>query len=146
VGASESERSSGGYQDRYSVLWPGEYPAEPIASDYPSNNRNGMAAFSSRGPTQDGRFGPVIVSPGTNIVSARSQANGAGNGWGVYNDYYAYDGGTSMAAWGLPAMARNMASTPPKNFHGRYRPNSQPMVIMATPMNTLVQPTPSMPL
>ncbi len=58
-----------------------------------------MAAFSSRGPTDDGRVKPDIVAPGTNIVSSRSHYPDAGTLWGVYeeNPDYIYSGGTSMA-------------------------------------------------
>ncbi len=63
----------------------------------------GMALFSSRGPTADGRNKPDIVAPGTNILSARSKdrrinpTNPAPTMWGVYNAEYVYAGGTSMA-------------------------------------------------
>jgi subtilisin family serine protease len=39
-----------------------------------SDNVEGMAAFSSRGPTDDLRIKPDVVAPGTNILSARSSA------------------------------------------------------------------------
>src|SRR5690606_26607202 len=58
-------------------------------------NENGMAAFSSRGPTLSGRLKPDIVGPGTNIVSTRNESTGTG--WGVYDTYYLYMGGTSMS-------------------------------------------------
>ena len=75
------------------------YSVEPIASDLISNNANGMAAFSSRGPADDGRIKPDIVAPGTNIVSNRSHYPGASTLWGQYetNPDYVYSGGTSMA-------------------------------------------------
>jgi subtilisin family serine protease len=58
-----------------------------------------MAAFSSRGPSDDGRIKPDIVAPGTNIVSNASHAEGASSLWGQFetNADYAYSGGTSMA-------------------------------------------------
>ncbi len=102
VGASESERASGGYNpgsldcSTYGTCF--GYPANPIRSDTPSNNRNGLAAFSSRGPTADGRLKPDFVAPGTNILSTHSQQPAAGSGWGEGpSQWYNYEGGTSMA-------------------------------------------------
>jgi subtilisin family serine protease len=74
------------------------YSADPIRGDYISDNPGGVAAFSSRGPTDDGRIKPDVVAPGTNIISARSHLAGAGDLWGSYNSDYVYSGGTSMAA------------------------------------------------
>lgn len=109
VGASESNRPD--IYDYWGVQWPDDYPANPIFSDQMANNPNGMAAFSSRGPTDDGRIKPDVVAPGTYIVSARSHAPEAGTGWGVYpsNSHYLYMGGTSMATpltAGAAALAR----------------------------------------
>ncbi len=99
VGASENLLSEGGIQKKLVELKPGPqlWSAEPIASDRLSDNINGIAAFSSRGPTKDGRIKPEIVAPGTNIVSLRSRHPKATLLWGAYNDHYAYAGGTSMA-------------------------------------------------
>lgn len=96
MGASENLRESGGYQMGYGIAWPSSYPVAPIRYDLASNNSNGMAAFSGRGPTDDGRVKPDICAPGTNIVSCRSQ-NYSPVGWGVYNSHYIYWGGTSMS-------------------------------------------------
>ena len=102
IGASENLRSSGGYNpggpcSLWGNCWPSDFGANPISSDRLSDNAEGLAAFSSRGPTDDGRIKPDIVAPGTNIVSVRSHGSGAGTGWGVYNSNYIYEGGTSMA-------------------------------------------------
>jgi subtilisin family serine protease len=73
------------------------FPADPIASDLVANNAEGMAAFSSRGPTQDGRCKPDIVAPGTAILSTKSRL-ATSTGWQASNDpLYFFDGGTSMA-------------------------------------------------
>jgi subtilisin family serine protease len=114
VGASESLRATGGYNPggncaNWLDCWPSEFGAEPIASDKVSDNANGMAAFSSRGPTDDGRVKPDVVAPGTNILSARSHHPQAGTGWGAYDDNYIFLGGTSMATpltAGAAALAR----------------------------------------
>ena len=110
VGASESLRSSGGYQIPWATgSWASDYPAEPISSDFVSDDPGGMAAFSSRGPCDDGRIKPDIAAPGTNIISCRSHVLDAGTLWGIYSNDYTYSGGTSMAtplAAGAAALVR----------------------------------------
>jgi endonuclease/exonuclease/phosphatase family metal-dependent hydrolase len=104
VGAAENYRTSGGYSSAYTwgTAWPADYPSNPIAGDYISrpysNNIQGLAAFSSRGPCNDGRIKPDIVAPGTDIISTRSR-KAPGTGWGTVtgNTNYIYEGGTSMA-------------------------------------------------
>ncbi len=96
VGASESYRFTGA-QGTYGGYWPSDFPANPIKNDLLSNNASGIVAFSSRGPTNDGRIKPDIVAPGTNIISCRSHLSGAGVLWGAYDSNYVYSGGTSMA-------------------------------------------------
>jgi len=110
VGASENVRDSGGLSDyTWDLLgyWEGKWGGDPFAGDYVSDNEDGMAAFSSRGPCLDGRIKPDIVAPGTDIISCRSQDPQGKQAtellsWGVYDDYYVYMGGTSM---GAPAVA-----------------------------------------
>jgi len=102
VGAAESVRAQGGYQWPYGRLWPGDFPVRPVSVDMPSDHEDDIAAFSSRGPTKDGRIKPDLVAPGTNILSVRSHSLDAdSHGWGVYidplRDQYMFDGGTSMA-------------------------------------------------
>ena len=97
VGASESVRSSGGLSGyTWGGAWGSDFPVSPVAGDFISSNSNGMAAFSSRGPTTDGRIKPDICAPGTDIVSCHSQV-ASSYGWGVYNSDYVFMGGTSMA-------------------------------------------------
>lgn len=99
VGASENLVSKGGIQKMMKELRNGatNWGVEPIASSKLSDNPQGIAAFSSRGPTADGRIKPEIVAPGTNILAARSQMQGADVLWGAYNDAYVWSGGTSMS-------------------------------------------------
>ncbi len=99
VGASENVNNHGGIQVPISKLRAAaeNWPAEPLSSDFISNNAEGMAMFSSRGPTTDGRTKPDVVAPGTNILSLMSQVDGANPMWGAYNKFYTYAGGTSMA-------------------------------------------------
>ena len=104
VGASENNRQPftgfGGYSNFQwgTGSWGSKYPVDPIRTDYISDNPSGIAAFSSRGPTDDGRVKPEVVSPGTDIISARSHGIDPGDGWGQHDENYIYNGGTSMAA------------------------------------------------
>jgi len=71
VGANENDRNVAPFT---SDLWSGwGFPANPIASDPTADNPSGMAAFSSRGPCDDGRIKPDVVAPGTFVASARSR-------------------------------------------------------------------------
>ncbi len=103
VGASESLRASGGWNpgsplcSNWGNCFPGRFPSNPITTDTPSDNANGIAAFSGRGPTLSNRLKPDIVAPGTNIVSARNES-AQGGSWGPFDNFYMYAGGTSMAA------------------------------------------------
>ncbi|HJZ45520.1 MAG TPA: S8 family serine peptidase [Roseiflexaceae bacterium] len=137
VGAAESLRSSGGYSelpwfyfDQYSFC----FATPPIKDDLPSNNAEGMAAFSSRGPADDGRSKPDIVAPGINIVSDRSHEPNAGTLWGVYasNNNYVYSGGTSMAT---PLVAGAGALTR-QWLIARGIPNPSAAAVKATLLDT----------
>jgi len=101
VGASENVVGSGGIQRTLGELknQQGEplFSEEPIASDTLSDDGGGIAAFSSRGPTDDLRTKPDLVAPGTNILSVRSQEEDASELWGAYNKDYSWSGGTSMS-------------------------------------------------
>jgi uncharacterized repeat protein (TIGR01451 family) len=137
VGAAESQRASGGLSQLpwlYFDLTSYCFGTEPIATDLTSSNANGMAAFSSRGPADDGRTKPDLVAPGTNIVSNRSHYPNAGTLWGEYegNSNYAYSGGTSMAtplAAGSGVLVRQWLTT-------RGIPNPSAAAIKATLLNT----------
>lgn len=93
IGASENDRPN------FSLTY-GQgfaYPAAPIASDRMADNPDGMVAFSSRGPTSDGRIKPDLVAPGSYILSARSRDTNS-QGWASSADpLYYFIGGTSMA-------------------------------------------------
>jgi subtilisin family serine protease len=96
VGATESLRESV-TSATWGGAWAEDFPANPIFSDHMADNQDGMAAFSSRGPTDDGRIKPEVAAPGTFIISTRSHDPNAGAGWGEYDADYLYMGGTSMA-------------------------------------------------
>jgi serine protease AprX len=104
VGASENDRADFRYTGdgadigAYGEAWPNDFPVDPIHGDGLADNPHGLAAFSSRGPTSDGRIKPDVVAPGTAILSTRSRAPGVGEGWGLTKDpLFFYEGGTSMA-------------------------------------------------
>ena len=89
VGASENDRPSLNY------IWGSSY-GSPINNDLRADNISGMAAFSSRGPVDDGRLKPDISAPGTFILSTKSRSTSS-VGWMAYNSSYTYMGGTSMS-------------------------------------------------
>jgi len=130
VGASENQRSDGYPCDTslsyttcasqggvnniftWGAAWPSDYPANPIKDDVSANNAGQMAAFSSRGPTDDNRIKPDVVAPGSWILSTYSDMyqqgydpspNPKNNAWQYdgygfpYDQYYKYLSGTSMS-------------------------------------------------
>ncbi|PIS10792.1 MAG: serine protease [Bdellovibrio sp. CG10_big_fil_rev_8_21_14_0_10_47_8] len=135
VGASENLLAIGGIQKKISELKTAKdvWPAEPIWSSKISDEPNGMAMFSSRGPTTDGRRKPEIVAPGTNILSARSHVPGAEVMWGAYNDDYVYAGGTSMAT---PLTAGAAALTRQFLMQKKNQANPSAALIKATLLHT----------
>ncbi len=111
VGATENNRPPASepvpaYNLTYGWYHPAEFPADPINSDYLSDDVDGLAAFSSRGSELDARFKPELVAPGTNLVSCRTQDVphdqsvlwGKGGLSGDDANNYVFSGGTSMSA------------------------------------------------
>ena len=142
VGASESVRSFGGYNpgglcSTWGGCWPDLFPTQPLHDDRLSNNVNGIAAFSSRGPTPDGRIKPDLVAPGTNIISVRSALAPSSHYWGVYDDYYAYGGGTSMST---PLVAG--ASALVRQYYQANGHNPSAALVKATLLAGAVDMTP----
>jgi subtilisin family serine protease len=71
VGANENDRNVAPFT---TYTWTGwGYITDPIASDPTTDNPSGMAAFSSRGPCNDGRIKPDVVAPGSFVASVRSR-------------------------------------------------------------------------
>jgi hypothetical protein len=96
VGASENDRPT--LLQTYGGIRPASFPHSPLFADRMANNANGMAAFSSRGPTKERRIKPDIVAPGTGILSTRSRAATPSNVFGTSSDpAFFFDAGTSMA-------------------------------------------------
>jgi serine protease AprX len=124
VGASESLRPE--IPRSYGSLRPTSFPKPPIHDDPMANHPEGMAAFSSRGPTQEGRIKPDVVAPGTSILSTHSRNAPAPSGtFGTSSDpSYFFDSGTSMATplvAGCAAvlretLVRNGMPTPPASL------------------------------
>jgi serine protease AprX len=138
VGASDNERSTGGYNPG-GVCWTWgncwSYPANPTRDDRLSDDREELAAFSSRGPLEDGRIKPDVVAPGTNILSVRSSQATGGGWWGLYDDYYMYMGGTSMAS---PLTAGAVALVRQYYIEGEAHANPSAALIKATLINSAV--------
>lgn len=98
VGACENNRPL--FTDTYGQTWPDDYTVPPLNNDKIADNPDQMVAFSSRGPTVDGRVKPDVVAPGTYILSTRSRfISESLFGWGKFapSKLYMYDSGTSMA-------------------------------------------------
>ena len=102
IGASRSDRAVGGYAEHtYEQIWPRQFPRGGVGDDHVSGDPARLAAFSSRGPCDDGRIKPDLVAPGTDVLSTRSKIASAPT-WLLWADgpteQYAFSGGTSMAA------------------------------------------------
>ncbi|KAM7201141.1 Peptidase S8/S53 domain containing protein [Rhypophila sp. PSN 637] len=106
VGATENHRPDlmAAEADRpytYGSFFPEQHPVNPLRDDHMANNPEGLAAFSSRGPTAEDRLKPDVVAPGTAILSARSRkmryVSLADKGGKSEDPGYMYLAGTSMA-------------------------------------------------
>ncbi|HMO57484.1 MAG TPA: S8 family serine peptidase, partial [Roseiflexaceae bacterium] len=125
------------------------FTANPIADDPTAGNAQQMAAFSSRGPTDDGRIKPDVVAPGTWILSTYSGLYQEGygtatnprtglfqsDGWGIpVSSGYKYFGGTSMSnpiAAGAAVVVRDF-------YQKVYGHNASAALVKATLINTAV--------
>ncbi|KAH6854060.1 peptidase S8/S53 domain-containing protein [Chaetomium sp. MPI-CAGE-AT-0009] len=131
VGASESHRPNNNVT--YSQFG---YPALPLGPDRVANDARGMAAFSSRGPTREGRIKPDVVAPGTCILSTLSSLATALKDWGVSADPgYMYLGGTSMATPLVAGCCAVLRETLVKN----RTPNPSAALIKALLINGAVE-------
>jgi uncharacterized membrane protein len=79
-----------------------------VGNDKWGASSNSVSAFSSQGPTTDGRIKPDVLLPGYIVASARSLDPGAATGWSRPVDggsSYVYGTGTSMATPGVAGSA-----------------------------------------
>jgi subtilisin family serine protease len=130
VGASESRRP--GLALTYHQLSAARFPVNPVASDQISNNPEGVAAFSSRGPTRDHRIKPDVVAPGSVILSAKSSLATANTIFGISPDPdYMFDAGTSMAT---PLVA-GCAAVVRESFRVRHGINPSAALVKAMLIN-----------
>lgn len=94
VGGAESARPAG---VTYGKVVASRYPAEPVFGDdigKPCDGEHlGMAAFSGRGPCDDGRIKPDVIAPATMICGPKSSVMRR-----PLKGAYHYKNGTSMAA------------------------------------------------
>lgn len=99
VGACENRRPAFN-GETYGEWWPQDYPVGPFRNDPMADDSDTVVAFSSRGPTRDGRIKPEVVAPGTFILSTRSTQIASNNtAWAAFppSRLYFHMGGTSMA-------------------------------------------------
>lgn len=167
VGASENQRSDGYPCDTslsyttcasqggvnniftWGAAWPSDYPANPIRDDVSANNAGQMAAFSSRGPTDDNRIKPDVVAPGSWILSTYSDMyqqgydaspNPRNNAWQYdgygfpYDRYYKYLSGTSMSN----PLAAGGAAVVKDYYNKAYGINASAALVKATLINSAV--------
>jgi hypothetical protein len=119
VGACENLRPAFN-AETYGDWWPQDYPAAPFRNDPMANDEDAVVAFSSRGPTRDGRVKPEVVAPGTFILSTRSSQIAFNNtAWAAFpaSRQYFHMGGTSMATpltAGAVALVREYLRTKEK--------------------------------
>ena len=127
VGASENDRQShwdcdpslgytacaaqGGQNAIFTwgAAWPDRYTANPIRDDLSAGNAEQMAAFSSRGPTSDGRIKPDVVAPGTWNLSG-------------YSDLFqqGYDALAESDERGVPIRRLGIPGERDLQIHGRH--------------------------
>jgi serine protease AprX len=99
VGACENDWPT--FPGTYGETHPFSHALEPFASDRLADSSESLAAFSSRGPTTDGRTKPDLVAPGTCVPTPRSRAapHAASSQFGELGDpLYRMSGGSSLSA------------------------------------------------
>jgi len=141
----------GGNQSLFLGTWGQRYgstfPSDPIFSDLTAGNAEQMAAWSSRGRTDDARIKPDVVAPGTWVLSGYSSLYQEGygdplnpqtgsyqwDGWGMPStEWYKYMGGTSMSS---PLVAGGAAVV--RDFYEKaHGHNASAALVKATLINS----------
>ncbi len=125
IGASENLRPEFD-AEHYGKWWPKDYPVAPFKDDPMGDNPDQVVAFSSRGPTKDGRIKPEVLAPGTWILSTRSSEIAPSNfGWKAFpaSKKYFFMGGTSMAT-PLAAGAATLVRQYYRKYHSVKSPTA----------------------
>lgn len=132
VGACCSIRTDGPYQKMNWEKYSRPYKFPVVSGEPISGDPDVLAAFSSRGPTDDERIKPDLVAPGTVIVSTHSSNAEARSLYDKFDGQYMYLSGTSQAA---PVVAGAAAII--REFYAKDRAHSQPSaaLIKATLIN-----------
>lgn len=138
-----------GFLGTWGSRYPDRFAANPIKDDVTAGNKEQIAGWSSRGPTDDNRIKPDVVAPGTWILSGYSGLYQEGygdpvnprngihqwDGYGMpYNADYKYMGGTSMSN---PLAAG--AATVVRDFYQKVHSlNATAALVKATLINSAV--------
>ncbi len=133
VGASTSDRKVAG-NPTWGQRWPKAFPDPPIRDGLVSGGPTNVAAFSDRGPCDDGfRIKPDLLAPGTKIQAPRSRDAPAGEYEtpGPSDPDYGFMSGTSMSApivAGSAALVRQL-------YRGRFSHTPSAALLKATLIN-----------
>jgi serine protease AprX len=135
VGACCSPRTDGPYAGKQWRDYQGRRPSPqfpPVADEPISGDSNILAAFSSRGPTDDQRVKPDVVAPGTVILAAKSSPSTPRFPEAAFGGHYTYQSGTSMAA---PVLAGAAAITRQYYISARDHERPSAALLKATLIN-----------